>query len=59
MAESEDELRTKVTKPIEWKSEMEKKGLRVNMGKTKVMCSEYGKGKVNKGAKFPCGVCGN
>ena len=56
MAESEDELRTKL---IEWKSEMEKKGLRVNMGKTKVMCSEYGKGKVNKGAKFPCGVCGN
>ena len=37
---------------------MEKKGLKVNIGKTKVMCSEYGVGRVNKTSNYPCGVCG-
>ena len=37
---------------------MENKGLRVNVGKTKVMCSQHGKGKVNKSTLIPCGVCG-
>jgi hypothetical protein len=55
MAESEEELRQKL---IDWKTAMEQKGLRVNIGKTKVMCSEYGKGKVNKSSNYPCGVCG-
>ena len=55
MAETEEELRVKL---ISWKGEMEKKGLRVNIGKTKVMCSELGKGRVNKSANYPCGVCG-
>ena len=55
MAETEEELDAKLTL---WKNAMEKKGLRVNVGKTKVMCSEHGKGKVNKSTNFPCGVCG-
>merc|ERR1711974_272935 len=55
MAETEEELRVKL---VSWKGEMEKKGLRVNMGKTTVRCSELGKGRVDKGASCPCGVCG-
>ena len=56
MAESEEELKEKL---VAWKGAMEKKGLKVNIGKTKVMCSELGKGRVNKSANDPCGVCGN
>ena len=55
IADSEEELKRKLTT---WKDEMEKKGLKVNIGKTKVMCSQYGKGRVNKTARYPCGVCG-
>jgi hypothetical protein len=55
MAKSEEELRDKL---IAWKTAMEKKGLKVNMGKTKVMCSERGRGNVNKSTNYPCGVCG-
>jgi hypothetical protein len=36
---------------------MEEKGLRVNMGKTKVMRCRVGTGEVVKSGKFPCGVC--
>ena len=36
IAETEEELRTKLSK---WKKGMEAKGLRVNVGKTKVMFS--------------------
>merc|ERR1712072_552014 len=43
---------------VKWKNAMEKKGLKVNIGKTKVMCSEYGVGRVNKTSNYPCGVCG-
>ena len=46
-------------KMMAYKTELEKKGLRVNIGKTKVMCSEYGKGNINKSANYPCGVCGH
>ena len=40
-----------------WKNNMENKGLRVNMGKTKVMI--YGKGLYNikPSGKYPCRVC--
>ena len=38
-----------------WKTEMEKKGLRVNMGKTKKM--ESGINLLKKSGKYPCGVC--
>ena len=55
IAESEEELKRKM---VTWKNEMEKKGLKVNIGKTKVMCSEYGMGRVNKTSNYPCGVCG-
>ena len=38
-----------------WRSEMEKKGLRVNMGKTKVFGSNLDV--LKKSEKYPCGVC--
>ena len=55
IADSEEELKRKM---VTWKNAMEKKGLKVNIGKTKVMCSEYGVGRVNKTSNYPCGVCG-
>ena len=53
-AESMEELLVKVQT---WKTEIEKKGLRVNMGKTKIM--EYGINLdvLKKSGKYPCGVC--
>ena len=41
----------------DWKKGMENKGLRVNVGKTKVMISSSSAGAVNKMGKYPCGVC--
>ena len=52
IAESEDKLRRKM---IRWKSEMEKNGLRVNTGKTKVMISDPNHDSPKP--KTPCGVC--
>ena len=40
-----------------WKSVMEKKGLRVNMGKTKIMVSGMNLDLLKKAGKDPCGVC--
>ena len=40
-----------------WKIEMEKKGLRVNMGKTKIMVSGMDLDLLKKSGKDPCGVC--
>ena len=40
-----------------WKTEMEKKGLRVNMGKTKIMESGINLDVMKKSGKYPCGVC--
>ena len=40
-----------------WKTEMEKKGLRVNMGKTKIMVSGMDLDLLKKSGKDPCGVC--
>ena len=54
-ADSKDLLIEKIKK---WKAGMEDKGLRVNMGKTKVMRCRVGTGKVVKSGKYPCGVCG-
>ena len=53
-AGSKEELLVKV-KP--WKTEMEKKGLRVNMGKTKIMESGINLDVLKKSGKYPCGVC--
>ena len=40
-----------------WKTEMGKKGLRVNMGKTKIMESGINLDVLKKSGKYPCGVC--
>ena len=55
MADSEEQLVEKIRK---WKVGMEEKGLRVNLGKTKVMRCRDGAGQVLKSGKYPCGVCG-
>ena len=47
-----------VEKIMKWKVGMENKGLRVNMGKTKVMRCQVGAGEVVESGKYPCGVCG-
>ncbi len=54
MAESEQELIVKIKL---WKTGMEEKGLRVNMGKTKVMVSRIRHGQAENSGKYPCGVC--
>ena len=53
-AESMEELLVKLKT---WKTEMEKKGLRVNMGKTKIMVSGLNLDLLKKSGKDPCGVC--
>ena len=53
-AESMEELLVKVQT---WKTEMEKKGLRVNMGKKKIMESGINLDVLKKSGKYPCGVC--
>ena len=54
-ADSEEQLVEKIRK---WKVGMEEKGLRVNLGKTKVMRCRDGACQVIKSGKYPCGVCG-
>ena len=54
LADSEELLVEKIRK---WKAGMEEKGLRVNLGKTKVMRCRDGVGQVAKTGKYPCGVC--
>ena len=53
-AESMEELLVKLKT---WKSEMEKKGLCVNMGKTKIMVFGMNLDLLKKSGKDPCGVC--
>ena len=53
-AESMEELLIKVNT---WKTVMEKKSLRVNMGKTKIMKSGINLDVLKKSGKHPCGVC--
>ena len=54
IADSEDLLIEKIKK---WKAGIEDKGLRVNMGKTKVMRCRVDTGRVVKSGVYPCGVC--
>ena len=54
LAESERVLMEKIKT---WKDQMEKKGLRVNMGKTKVMRCQVRSGQIEDSGRFPCGVC--
>ena len=53
-AEAMEELLVKLQT---WKTEMEKKGLCVNMGKTKIMESGINLDMLKKSGKYPCGVC--
>ena len=54
LADSEEALLVKLRR---WKEEMEAKGLRVNMGKTKVMCCRIRHEQAENSGKWPCGVC--
>ena len=40
-----------------WKNKLEEKGLKVNVGKTKVMCSSRDAPKTVPKSRYPCGVC--
>ena len=54
VAETEELLMEKLRK---WKRGMELKGLRVNIGKTKVMRCQVRIGRAEESGKYPCGVC--
>ena len=53
-AETEEGLKMKLNK---WKTEMEAKGLRVNMGKTKIMVSGVNLQTLKDSGEYPCSVC--
>ena len=55
IAETEKDL---IKRFNEWKNNVEKKGMRVNMNKTKVNISGEHQKPVQKTARWPCGVCG-
>ena len=46
-----------VRRLLTWKEAMEKKGLRVNAGKTKIMICGMGLDLLQSSGKFPCAVC--
>ena len=50
-------LGPRLVKVKTWKTEIEKKGLRVNMGKTKIKESGINLDVLKKSGKYPCGVC--
>ena len=52
-----DTMEECVTRLLAWKDGMEKKGLRVNAAKTKVMICGAGLDTLRKSGKFPCAVC--
>ena len=54
LAESKAELLVKIER---WKEGMESKGLRVNMGKTKVMKCQRSSAQAEDSGRWPCGVC--
>src|SRR5437867_3222887 len=54
LVESRFELEKRLT---EWMARLKEKGLRVNIGKTKVMNCKVGVGQVENSGKYPCGVC--
>ena len=54
IAESLEEC---VRKLLTWKEAMEKKGLRVNAGKTKIMICGTGLDLLQSSGEFPCTVC--
>ena len=54
VAETEELLMEKLRK---WKKGMELKGLRVNIGKTKVTRCQVRIGQAEESGKYPCGMC--
>jgi len=54
MAETKDQLVEKIKR---WKQGLEERGLRVNMGKTKVLKCRARVGQKEDSGKWPCGVC--
>src|SRR5437899_12091270 len=54
LAESRLELEKRLT---EWMAILKEKGLRVNIGKTKVRNCRVRVGQVENSGKYPCGVC--
>jgi len=55
IAEIEDDL---ITRPNEWKGNMENRGMRVNMNKTRAVVSGEWQKVMQNAARWPCGVCG-
>jgi len=53
IAETEEDL---IKRLNEWNNNVENKGMRVNMDKTKVMISEERQKPLQKAARWPCGV---
>ena len=54
IAETEEEL---IKRFNEWKNNIESKGMRVNMNKTKVMISGVRQKVMQKAVRWPYGVC--
>jgi len=54
IAETEEEL---INRFNEWKDNVESKGMRVNMNKTKVVISGERQKVTQKAIRWPCGVC--
>src|SRR5437867_2853846 len=54
LAESRLKLEKRLT---EWMARLKEKGLRVNIGKTKVMNCKVGVGRLENSGKYPCGIC--
>jgi len=55
IAETEDNLFKRLN---EWKDNVENRGMRINMSKSKVMISEKWQKVTQKAVTWPCGVCG-
>ena len=53
--ETQDEL---IKRLNEWKDNMENRGTKVNMNKSKVMISREWQKITQKAVRWPCGVCG-
>jgi len=55
IAETEEDV---IKRLNEWKNNLENRGMRVKMNKTKVMINGECQKPVQKAARWPCGVCG-
>jgi len=55
IAETEDDLTKRLN---EWKDNVENRGMRVYMSKTKVMISRERRKVMQKAVRWSCGVCG-